>query len=192
MRTTTTTTAFCFRRGVGRAPLGALEPGARPQGVEAAAVRAPLLCISLLHQKKATASIGRLPAAFAWPHPRGPTTQTPRPVASSLAQRTPARSTGGDHPSGTDMEHVAAARTTGCYRKSVPGATKHTGCSRAHTHEHQSQWREAQGAGRRARDGGWVGAKPAVEQHKGRAAAIFRWNSLNIGVLYGMCWACIS
>jgi hypothetical protein len=42
----------------------------------------------------------------------------------------------------TDMNRVAAARTTGCYRKSVPGTTKHTGCSRTHTHEHQGLWRE--------------------------------------------------
>jgi hypothetical protein len=42
---------------------------------------------------------------------------------------------------GTDR--VAAARTTGCYRKSVPGTTKHTGCSRTHTHEHRCLWREA-------------------------------------------------
>ena len=48
-----------------------------------------------------------------------------RQASSSLAQRTPARSTGGDRPSGTDMNRVmplAAARTTGCYRKSVPGS----------------------------------------------------------------------
>ena len=47
-----------------------------------------------------------------------------------MAQREPARSTGGDRPSGTDMKRVAAARTTGRYRKSVPGTPKHTGGSR--------------------------------------------------------------
>jgi hypothetical protein len=44
------------------------------------------------------------------------------------------------------MNRVAAARTTGWFRKSVPGTTKHTGCSRTHTHEHQSQWRKALGS----------------------------------------------
>jgi hypothetical protein len=53
-------------------------------------------------------------------------TQTARPVRESgLAQRTPAQSTGGrrrrPRPSGTGMNRVAAARTTGCYSKSVPG-----------------------------------------------------------------------
>jgi hypothetical protein len=50
------------------------------------------------------------------------------------------------------MKRVAAARTTGCYRKYVPctTATKHTGCSRTHSHEHQpepmpSAWRKALG-----------------------------------------------
>jgi hypothetical protein len=60
----------------------------------------------------------RVPAAYAAPHPRpdDPNHQ----ATSSLAQRIPARSTGGNRPSGTDMNRVAAARTTGCYRKSVP------------------------------------------------------------------------
>jgi hypothetical protein len=51
------------------------------------------------------------------------------------------RSTGADRPSVTYMNRVAAARTTGCYRKSVPGTTKHTGCSRTHAHEHRGLWR---------------------------------------------------
>jgi hypothetical protein len=79
------------------------------------------------------------------PHRTAPTRpdEPNRQARSSLPQRTPVRSTGGDRPSGTEMKRVAAARTTGCYRKSVPGTTKHTGCSRTHTHEHQSQWRKA-------------------------------------------------
>jgi hypothetical protein len=63
-------------------------------------------------------------------------------ASSSLAQREPARSTGGDRPGGTDMKRVAAARTTGRYRKPVPGTPKHTGGSRSHAHGHRSQWRE--------------------------------------------------
>jgi hypothetical protein len=57
-----------------------------------------------------------------------------------------ARTSGGDRPSGTDMNRVAAARTTVCYRKSVPGTTKHTVCSRTHTHEHQGLWRKTLGS----------------------------------------------
>ena len=82
------------------------------------------------------------------------------------AQRTLARSSAGGRPSGTDMNRVAAARTTGCYHKSVPGTTKHTGCSRTHTHEHRGGglWREsdlgsqlATVLGRKGgRAGGWV------------------------------------
>jgi hypothetical protein len=54
---------------------------------------------------------------------RGPMTQTANRQASSvLAQRTPARSTCGGRSSGTDMNRVAAARTTGCCRKSAPGS----------------------------------------------------------------------
>jgi hypothetical protein len=55
---------------------------------------------------------------------------------SSLAQREPARSTGGDRPSGTDMERVAAARTTGYYRNPYQAPrTEQTGgsCSTTHT-----------------------------------------------------------
>jgi hypothetical protein len=53
-------------------------------------------------------------------------TQTARPVRESgLAQRTPAQSTGGrrrrPRPRGTGRNRGAAARTTGCYSKSVPG-----------------------------------------------------------------------
>jgi len=81
---------------------------------------------------------------------------------SSLAQRTPARSTGGDRPSGTDMNRVAAARTTGCYRKSVPGTPKHTGGSRIHAHEHRSQWREF------ARES--LAARPGSRRRKGRSS----------------------
>jgi hypothetical protein len=47
-------------------------------------------------------------------------TQPNSQTRSRLAQRTPARSTGGDCPSGTDMKRVAAARTTGCYRNRNP------------------------------------------------------------------------
>jgi hypothetical protein len=36
---------------------------------------------------------------------------------------------------------AAHSALTGCYRKSVPGTTKHTGCSRTHTHEHRGLWR---------------------------------------------------
>jgi hypothetical protein len=50
----------------------------------------------------------------------------------------PPTHTGVEHrrrpPCGTDTNRVAAARTTGCYRESVTGTTKHTGCSRTHTH----------------------------------------------------------
>jgi hypothetical protein len=51
-----------------------------------------------------------------------------------LAHREPARSTGGDRPSGTDMKRVAAARTTGCYRNPYQAPPKHTGGSRTHAH----------------------------------------------------------
>jgi hypothetical protein len=72
----------------------------------------------------------------------------PNRQARSSLPRTPARSTGGDRPSGTDMKRVAAARTTGCYRKLVPGTTKHTPAAVAptHTSTNQSQWREALGS----------------------------------------------
>jgi hypothetical protein len=61
-----------------------------------------------------------------WTLPGDPNSQ----ARSSLAQRELVRSTGGDRPSGTDMKHLAAARTTECHRKSVPGTPKHTGGSR--------------------------------------------------------------
>jgi hypothetical protein len=64
-----------------------------------------------------------------------------RQARSSLAQREPAWSTGGDRPSGTDMKRVAAAPTTGCYRN------PDTGSSRTHTHEHRSQCQEGATAG---------------------------------------------
>jgi hypothetical protein len=98
--------------------------------------------------RRAAAKNGALPAAFAAPLPQGLATGDPNRQASSsaLPQRTSARSTGGDRPSGTDMERVAAARTTWCYRKSVPGTTKHTVCSRTRTHEHQGLWWKALGS----------------------------------------------
>jgi hypothetical protein len=74
---------------------------------------------------------------------RGPTANDePNRQASLGAQRTLAWSSAGGRPSGTNMNRVAAARTTECHRKSVPGTTKHTGCSRTHTHEHRGLWRE--------------------------------------------------
>jgi hypothetical protein len=77
---------------------------------------------------------GALPAAFAAPRPRGPTTQTARQASSQFEFGPTHTDTdaeqGGDRPSGTDMNRVAAARTTVCYRKPVPGTTKHTVCSR--------------------------------------------------------------
>jgi hypothetical protein len=102
---------------------------------------------------EAAASNGAKPAVFAAPPLRNPENQTARLAWPNAHRR--ARSTGGDRPSGTDMNRVAAARTTGCYRKSVPGTTKHTGCSRTHTHEHRGLWREIWVA-REGGAGGWV------------------------------------
>jgi hypothetical protein len=76
------------------------------------------------------------PGSTSWPAPaRAPTStqqRTPRPPPPDPDRRAP----GVLLPSGTNMNRVAAARTTGCYRKSVPGrTTKHTGCSRTpHPH----------------------------------------------------------
>jgi hypothetical protein len=75
-------------------------------------------------RRRAVASNRAMPAVFAVPLLRAsPTNQT---AGASLAQRTPAAA---DRPSGTDVNRVAAARTTGLHRKSVPGTTKHTGRS---------------------------------------------------------------
>jgi hypothetical protein len=67
---------------------------------------------------------------------------------------------------------VAAARTTGCYRKSVPWSvtTKHTGCSRTHTQEHRGLWRGIWEANWALCSGGSpgrrVGAAAAAAQHE--------------------------
>jgi hypothetical protein len=96
-------------------------------------------------RRRAAARHGAQSAAFAAPLLRGPATQTgARPVRVWPNAHRRGAPAGGDRPSGTDMKRVAPARTTGWYRKSVSGTTKHTGGSRTHTHEHQScRWREA-------------------------------------------------
>jgi hypothetical protein len=68
---------------------------------------------------------------------------------ASLAQRTPARSTGADRPSGTDMNRVAAARTTGC--GVLPQIrTRHHQAHRPQPHPHtrapEPVWREGLGS----------------------------------------------
>jgi hypothetical protein len=72
----------------------------------------------------------------------GLATQNSR-ARSSLAQREPARSTGGRPP----QWHRHGARGRCSYDrvlpKSVPDTTKHTGGSRTHAHEHRGQWRES-------------------------------------------------
>jgi hypothetical protein len=75
------------------------------------------------------------------------------------------------------MNRVAATRTTGWYRKSVPGTTKHTGCSRTHTHEHRGLWRKALGSQLGTvlgTKGGPVGVTATAVQHEeGRAGIVF-------------------
>jgi hypothetical protein len=62
------------------------------------------------------------------------------------------------------------ARTTECHRKSVPGTTKHTGCSRTHTREHRGPWREIWVANWALCSGGRpirrVGATAAAAHHE--------------------------
>jgi hypothetical protein len=117
-----------------------------------------------------------------------PTNQTARPAWPNA--RTPARSTGGDRPSGTDMNRVAEQRhrdeARGCCSydralpKSVPGATKHTGGSRSHAHRHRSQWREPpatrpgsrQRTGRSNGSGGTEDVRAAPRRGGGSAMAL--------------------
>jgi hypothetical protein len=100
-----------------------------------------------------------------------------RQARSSLPQRTPARST---RRPPQWHRHEARGRCSydGCYRKSVPGTTKHTGCSRIHSHEHQSQaWRKALGTVLE-RKGGPVGATASAAQHEeGRVGMAARHRS---------------
>jgi hypothetical protein len=114
-------------------------------------------------RRRAAARNGALPAVFAAPLLRGPTSHTARPAWPDVLRRGSA----GDRP--TDMNHLAAAGTTGWCRKSVPGTTKHTGCSRTHTHEHRSLWRKALGSQLGTspeRKGGPVGATATEAQYE--------------------------
>jgi hypothetical protein len=82
--------------------------------------------------------------------------------------------TGAEHRRRPPQWHIHGAHGRCSYGGVLPQIRtrhlyKHTGCSRAHTHEHQSQWRKAQGTGRCTRGEGWTGATAVVAQRKGRA-----------------------
>jgi hypothetical protein len=75
----------------------------------------------------------------------------------------------------TDMNRVGAARTTGCYRKSILGTTKHTGCSCTHTHEHRGGlWREALGSQLGTAPGRKAEPAAAAQHEKGRVGMAAR------------------
>jgi hypothetical protein len=67
--------------------------------------------------------------------------------------------------------HEARGRCSydGVLPQSVPVTTKHTGCSRTHTHVHQSQWRKALGTGLERKGGPAQRGSGDAAQRQGRA-----------------------